>query len=78
MSLGNLADVAELREEFERLSRCCLAPEKTAFDPVAILAQARPFDGKYAYQDQYGLVVFENSDGRFGVFEDAEDSSGHG
>jgi hypothetical protein len=68
--------VEELREAFESLSRCCLSSEVDGFDPVRVVAHGGD-EGGYGPEGS-GLAIFENSDGRYGVLEDSEDSTGHG
>lgn len=78
--LGSTNSLGDLRSEFDSLSQCCLSGERERFDPVRVVAHwsNRAEPNKYGYFDGYGVVIFENGDGSFGVLEDAEDTTGHG
>jgi hypothetical protein len=74
--MKNANTVEELRKAFGSLSRCCLFSEVDGFDPVRVVAHGGD-EGGYGPEGS-GLAIFENSDGRYGVLEDSEDSTGHG
>ena len=69
--------VEQLKEAFDSLTGCCL-DKQDGFDPVRVVAQGGD-DSEYNYGPEgAGLAIFENADGRFGILEDWEDSTGHG
>lgn len=74
MTLGCTNSVDDLKRDFESLSGCCLEGERDGFDPVNVVAHWSSGD----CTDRNGIVIFENRDGRVGVFEDSEDYTGHG
>ncbi len=70
--------VEQLKHVFDYLSGCCLKTKEDGFDPTRIVAHGGDDDDGLYGPEGGGLVIFENADGRFGVLEDGEDSSGHG
>lgn len=71
-------NVEGLKEHLDMLSRCCLEEDIKECDPIAVICAADDPDSGQCLSERSGFYVFENADGRFGVLEDSEDSTGHG